>query len=152
MTASNHVLTGTAIALAIHQPLAALPLAFASHFVLDALPHFGFHGKGFKYALKQKRFYAVESLDFIGLIILVLTFNYLAWVTLAAAILAVSPDFEWFSREVINSFWHKRFSSTQFNRFHAKIQWCEKPWGFYVELVFFVVGYFLVRKYLLPAA
>lgn len=34
-----HVLVGTAIAVKIGNPALALPLAFASHFVLDLLPH-----------------------------------------------------------------------------------------------------------------
>jgi hypothetical protein len=37
---------GAIIALAISQPLIALPLAFVSHFVLDALPHYGYGGGG----------------------------------------------------------------------------------------------------------
>jgi hypothetical protein len=149
MTASNHVLAGTAIALAVHQPILALPLAFGSHFVLDSLPHFGLPGISFSKALRQKRWLGVETLDMVGLIVLVLTFNYTAWVTLAAAILAISPDFEWLFRELVNAVWGKQFRSTIFNRFHKKIQWCERPWGFYVELVFFVAGYLLVSKYLL---
>jgi hypothetical protein len=149
MTASNHVLAGTAIALAVHQPILALPLAFGSHFVLDSLPHFALPGITFRDALRQKRFIAVESLDMIGLIVLVLTFNYTAWMTLAAAILAISPDFEWLFRELLSVVWGKQFRSTIFSRFHKKIQWGERPWGFYFELVFFVAGYLLVSKYLL---
>ncbi|MFZ1324307.1 MAG: hypothetical protein WAQ57_04090 [Candidatus Saccharimonadales bacterium] len=37
----NHAAAGAGIALAVRQPLLALPLALASHFVLDALPHYG---------------------------------------------------------------------------------------------------------------
>lgn len=151
MTASNHALAGTAIALAIHQPILALPLAFGSHFVLDSLPHFGLRGKGFTESIKQKRFLAVETLDMIGLIVLVWTFNYTLWVALAA-ILAISPDFEWLSREALKKFWHKQYDSTVFSRFHKKIQWHERPWGFYFEVVFFVSVYFLSRKYLLHRA
>ena len=42
MTATNHALTGAAIAtLGKATPICAIPLAFASHFVCDSLPHFG---------------------------------------------------------------------------------------------------------------
>ena len=40
MTATNHVATGVLIAVVVPDPWVALPLAFASHFVCDALPHF----------------------------------------------------------------------------------------------------------------
>jgi hypothetical protein len=40
MTLTNHLLTGAAIAKLLPSPV-AIPIAFASHFVLDALPHFG---------------------------------------------------------------------------------------------------------------
>jgi hypothetical protein len=38
---TNHVLSGAAIGAAVGEPLAALPLGVASHFGLDALPHWG---------------------------------------------------------------------------------------------------------------
>jgi hypothetical protein len=41
MTATNHVITGAILVAAIKNPVVALPLALASHFVLDYLPHFG---------------------------------------------------------------------------------------------------------------
>jgi len=41
MTLTNHLLAGAALAKLLPLPL-AIPLAFLSHFVLDALPHFGF--------------------------------------------------------------------------------------------------------------
>ena len=41
MTATNHALTGTAVALTISNPFIALPVALASHFICDAIPHFG---------------------------------------------------------------------------------------------------------------
>ena len=41
MTATNHILTGATIALAVNHPAVAIPLAFVSHFAWDAIPHFG---------------------------------------------------------------------------------------------------------------
>jgi hypothetical protein len=38
-----HALVGAAIAVAIPNPVIALPLAFASHFVLDMVPHWNPH-------------------------------------------------------------------------------------------------------------
>jgi len=39
-----HVLTGAVIARKINKPLIALPLAVASHFLLDTFPHLDSHG------------------------------------------------------------------------------------------------------------
>lgn len=44
MTAPNHALTGAVIGLAVTNPWLALPLAFLSHFVLDAIPHYDVPG------------------------------------------------------------------------------------------------------------
>lgn len=50
MTATNHALTGAVIALAINEPWLAIPLAFLSHFAIDAIPHWD-------YAINRKRPY-----------------------------------------------------------------------------------------------
>ncbi|MEI7683049.1 MAG: hypothetical protein WCJ24_01960 [Candidatus Saccharibacteria bacterium] len=42
MTATNHAVTGALVATFVHIPVLAIPLAFASHFALDALPHFDY--------------------------------------------------------------------------------------------------------------
>ncbi len=42
MTATAHALVSAAIAAAIPNPSLALPLAFVSHFVMDAVPHWDF--------------------------------------------------------------------------------------------------------------
>ena len=41
MRAINHALTGAVIGLAITEPAAAIPLAVVSHYVCDAIPHYG---------------------------------------------------------------------------------------------------------------
>lgn len=43
MLTSPHVIVGAAIASGIPNPIIALPLSFASHFVLDILPHWNPH-------------------------------------------------------------------------------------------------------------
>jgi hypothetical protein len=43
MLATPHLLTGTAIAAVLRRPLLAWPTAFASHFVLDFVPHLDSH-------------------------------------------------------------------------------------------------------------
>lgn len=47
MTATGHAIIGTVIAAKIGNPALAIPIAFASHFVADSLPHWdtGYHRK-----------------------------------------------------------------------------------------------------------
>ncbi len=47
MTATGHAIIGTVIAAKIGNPVLAIPIALASHFVADALPHWdtGYHRK-----------------------------------------------------------------------------------------------------------
>jgi hypothetical protein len=48
MLVTNHVLSGAVIGAVVRRPLAAFVLGVASHFVLDAVPHWGqFHPRGF---------------------------------------------------------------------------------------------------------
>lgn len=41
MLVTNHVLSGAVLGAAVRKPWIAFPLGFASHLVLDALPHWG---------------------------------------------------------------------------------------------------------------
>jgi hypothetical protein len=41
MQAINHTVFGSLIATTISEPAIALPLALASHFLMDAIPHYG---------------------------------------------------------------------------------------------------------------
>lgn len=58
MTATGHALIGTVIAAKVGNPVAAIPIAIASHFLADALPHWdtGYHRKS-----KSKRKFLIES-------------------------------------------------------------------------------------------
>jgi len=151
MTISNHMLAGAAIALIVKQPILVLPLAFASHFVLDALPHYGYPGGGgfagmFDHKLTS---YSEAVITIIGMLILLLTVGLWTWLVAAAAFLAVAPDFHW----IIRYFFYERRGQeppqSRFGQFHTRIQWCERPWGIAVEVVTFVLGYYLVHRYLL---
>ena len=58
MTATGHALIGTVIAAKVSNPLAAIPIALASHFLADALPHWD---TGYHRAQKSKRKFLIES-------------------------------------------------------------------------------------------
>jgi hypothetical protein len=127
MTGLNHVLTGTAIALAVKQPLLVAPLALASHFVLDATPHFDHP----VYQYGSKYFAAIMVADTVISVGSVLTvcflFPALAVAVIVGAIFAILPDFFW-----LYYYTHGR-PQWWFFKFHSKIQWFERTEGLLVE-------------------
>lgn len=135
MTGINHVLTGVAIGAAIQEPILVIPLALASHFALDMLPHFGNHPV---YKWGHRHFWkilAVDSLLSIGAIVAaIIVAPSLAWPIILGGIFAALPDFLWvdfFGRGNRNHWFHK---------FHKKIQWYEHPPGAIVEVVFLMLA------------
>jgi hypothetical protein len=137
MTATNHAITAANIAL-VTKSWWAVPIALASHFVLDALPHFGEPG----IEDRHSKFKLVASVDlalFIATFLLVLaTANQYIWLVLASGFFAVLPDSVWFYRYYLE---HKLGSLPARNKlthFHAKIQWGERPWGWVIEIGWFV--------------
>ena len=58
MTATGHAIIGTVIAAKFGNPALAIPIAFASHFIADSLPHWdtGYHRKN-----KQKFDFFIQS-------------------------------------------------------------------------------------------
>lgn len=142
MTASNHFIAGALIAGIVKQPILALPLAFASHFVLDALPHFGYSGhKGVGDGLKHRMTLLIVIFDVITWVALLYVLrNESGWIY-AAGFAAISPDLAWVYRFIIKE---KRGKlppppTNLFNSFHQRIQWCERPWGIVIELGWFVL-------------
>lgn len=155
MTATNHALTGAAIALVVKQPALAIGLALLSHFVIDAVPHYNppqinkrtfvDYTTGWARKFTNKSFKIIFTTDmallFVSMVALpfVLTGQVASWTIFACMLAAVSPDFsggrfliyKWLGikvNEKPNSF---------FTRLHIWFQWMERPWGIWVELVWF---------------
>ncbi len=120
----------------------AIPLALASHFVLDSLPHFGF--KNWEERKKHKNLLEIiVGLDLVMLVFVVAllvggSFN---WLVLVCAFAAISPDMGWVYRYIVQ----ERFGrleptkGNRFTRFHKRIQKREFPKGFLVEYAAFAV-------------
>lgn len=144
MTTANHLLVGTLIGLTIKQPALALPIAFASHFVLDALPHYGYNGDGYGEALKHKTTLVMEALGITGFIALLMTGIYGLNLPTLAAFVAVSPDLEWPYRYFRFETKGEIPGNSAFTRFHKKIQWGERKWGIFIEVPFFIAGYLVL--------
>ena len=99
MTGFNHGLTGAVIAIVVKKPELAIPLAFLSHFVQDAIPHFDyFQGKNGMGILRGK-FNVLLVGDFILSILLMvvlgLAFPDHKWLIWSCMIAAASPDLIW---------------------------------------------------------
>lgn len=142
MTATNHGLFGAAIAIVLHrQPAVALAIAPFSHFLLDAIPHYG----GLSGAeIKTKSFFTMLGLDSA---IAVITTLLMAWLwsakginpilLITCAFLAASPDLMWaYYQYAGRKYLHRHWLP----RFHAWVQWCEvnSPLGYITEVVWFV--------------
>lgn len=139
MTGSNHVVTGSIIATMAPQPLVAIPLAVVSHFVLDALPHYGENNER---SWLSKHFNYVLAVDgaLVSIFLLIILFSQPAnWLLiLFCGALAVIPDLVWLPYYLADL--HKQeLTHGPFARFSKWIQWGERPWGIYIEAVVFVI-------------
>ncbi|HEY5267881.1 MAG TPA: hypothetical protein VII94_01975 [Candidatus Saccharimonadales bacterium] len=149
VTIANHILIGSSIAVTVNEPILALPLAFVSHFVLDSLPHFGYARGGYEVLLKKKMTYFVLLLDILGISIVIFTFHFSEILILACAVLAISPDAEWPYRYFLFERKGEKPPSTFLTDFHRRIQWCERPWGLYVEILIFIGVLASIHHYIL---
>jgi ABC-type dipeptide/oligopeptide/nickel transport system permease component len=149
MTATNHALTGSIIAAAVPNPVIGLPLALLSHFVLDALPHFGAHTVANP---KTKEFRAILITDSIMTAVLLLFVAFASYrmgmnwfVVFMGGFLAWLPDVMWYKHYQSDL----RGEPKQWDRlrtFHKKIQQWEVSWGWAVEIVWFVAGVLVLNR------
>jgi hypothetical protein len=121
MLSTPHLLVGAAIAYSIPEPAVAFPAAFASHFVLDAAPHWD----GSPQAPFSKKVVGGVVVDYIfgaSLIFLITQGDPRQAVAMLGAFLATLPDFIMaFSRHVKTPL-IKLPLVDRFNTFHSNIQ------------------------------
>lgn len=139
MMATSHALSGAAIAIAVKEPMLALPLAFVSHFALDILPHIGFDEFG-GHLKKKVLFHRILKLDalLLALFMAYLILNSAGMLVIACVVLAGSPDAIWAYRYVFQEKFGQRKPRPKslFSRFHSKIQWSQTLKGSFVEVPF----------------
>lgn len=131
MTGFNHAATGLLLGAALPFPL-SIPVAIASHFVLDVLPHYGIPQKK-RAASKFWRVFFI--IDFfiawsLGFFALAHHRPEMFWAGLASC----SPDFFWVGRIVKTRSFDLSQNETWFTRWHAGIQRFERSWGLWIEL------------------
>ncbi len=150
MTATNHALTGAAIGLVVGQPWLAIPLAFVSHFICDAIPHFKVNTKNNKH-LKTKWFQNYLITEFLICVLIVALLAYYQpynWLLAAlCAFFAASPDL--FSiRQYRQSRTNKKWQPTVYGKFATNIQWFERPIGAVVEVAWLVAMIIIIVPFL----
>ncbi len=140
MTAVNHVLAGALIGATIQQPAIALPLALASHFILDAMPHFGFTYKGWQERLRHRKLVNVVAVYDI-IILAIVTYLLLraspSALVILCAIIALLPDLVWVYRFIIPEKWGTKAPSEGMwlTKFHYTIQKYEFKEGIIIEVL-----------------
>jgi hypothetical protein len=150
VTATNHALTGAIIGLVVGEPLIALPVALASHFVCDAIPHFG-DGTGSLKRLKTDSFRIYLVVEFclcVTLVALLAVFHPEHWfLASVCAFLATSPDLIWINK-YLKTRRGQKWKRNAFEAFASNIQWFEKPIGAVVEVAWFVAALIIIIPFL----
>jgi hypothetical protein len=138
------MLAGAVVAVSLQRPLLIAPLAIASHFLLDVLPHFGVHHGDTAKRNKHPLFQYIITIDILLTVALLIMLPSILqgavtwWVLLLGMIFAYLPDLTWV-HHFFYELWYKRkkLHIGRLSRFHDKIQWGERSWGVAVELVWF---------------
>ncbi len=149
MTATNHALTGVAIVVAVGSAW-ALPLAFAAHFVMDAIPHFDV-GPDHSKAARNFAFSDVAVAGVLSIFMALWLGNIApTWLILAGAFLCAVPDAVWGWRYYLRRDYKKLLAEpmSAFTRWHLKIQWSETHQGSVVEAFWlaFLLTYLITRR------
>jgi len=144
VTAPNHALTGALIGLSISNPVLALPLAFVSHLVADAFPHYDQPQALARDRIASKRFFyelivAGAGLCFLLVLALAVT-RPRHWILAAVcAFVATIPDLLWIPRFLHIKRTGRDITLRGWYWFHNWIQWRAGPKYIWVEAVWFVV-------------
>lgn len=141
MTASNHALTGAIIVLTIDKPVLALPLALASHFALDVLPHFGNYDRAPHNSRLFMMILVADAAIAVSVMLAIYTFLPVIWLSaVAGSLLAMAPDLMWAPGYIRGLTRQEQSRPNAIMRWHKRIQWQERPWGFFIEIIWFVGG------------
>ncbi len=141
MIGFNHGLTGGLIARFLPLPI-ALPLALASHFLLDMLPHYGIDHKQRDRSKFWKIFFTIDVLATFGLAMYAIIDRHYAM--FLGGLAGVIPDFLWVGKVVRTRSFDLSQHGNWFTRWHASIQKLERPWGLWIELPLACILFYVV--------
>lgn len=139
MTATNHVLAGALIGSILPWPV-AIPVAIASHFVMDKIPHFGIDEGQRNKSIGYKLFFYGDAAVALGLGFLAIWLH--KWAMLGSGFAAYLPDvtfvYYYFRYKQDFNIHHHVKPSNHITRLHLALQY-ERPWGLIVELALIAV-------------
>lgn len=142
MTATNHAVMGAIVVAAVGNPVLGLPLALASHFVLDSLPHFGAETVSKPGTREYAAIIRFDTLLTTAFILIVSFAGFRAgfawWLLPLGAFIGWAPDIMWYKHYQSDLRGEER-QWDPVRRMHKKIQRYEVSWGWIVESVWFVV-------------
>jgi hypothetical protein len=134
MILTNHALTGVLLGLAMPSPWLTAPVALASHFALDAVPHFGHR----EHHLNSRRWLITGIVDgafTLAVFIAALVVWPRQWLQIAVGFgFAILPDLFYVPEAFV-----KRSLTGGWGRFHSFVQWGENPTGWLVDAAWMVL-------------
>jgi len=145
VTGTNHAITGGVIGLAIGGPM-AIPIAFVTHFVLDAMPHLGYEDVEDRIKNRNLLLKVIAIDAIMGIIVISFAvIKGVPWYVYASMIACMSPDFVWGYRFVFEDKFGKLKPGplSGLNKFHSDIQTRESPDGIWVEIGWFILMFIL---------
>jgi len=136
-------MTGAVIALLVREPALAVPLSFFSHYVCDAIPHFGGPDDDEKPDLFTKKFSIILGVDFLVAVSIMVVLGFLfphergiIWVCMVAA--AIPDITSAYYRLYIEHIKKRKRHFDPISAFHHKIQWSQTYPGAFVEVIWFI--------------
>ena len=140
MTTTNHAITGALIATVVKQPYLAIPLAFASHFVCDLIPHFEL-----KWEFNSKKMWVRLAADGLAALAVAVFLVYSGvrnpFLLAVSGFAAMSPDLAWLYYGI-----NKDRAKDWLSRQHARFNWWQKPAGIVIEIAWLIAGISLILK------
>jgi hypothetical protein len=142
MTAVNHAVFGSLVVAYAGNPIIGLPLAFLSHFLLDAMPHFGAHTVAKPGSHEYKAIIKFDTFMTASFVLVVGFAGYRAglewWLLPLGGMIGWSPDIMWY-KHYKSDIAGKPREWDPVRRLHKKIQRFEISWGWAIEMLWFVL-------------
>lgn len=147
MMISCHVLTASVIATKIKNPGLAMAAAFAAHFAVDTIPHFGnmpffeMDSPWFSLIILIDGIITITILTVLCKVALKHKDKLLAMRFLLCAFAASLPDLLYEFRHILPKDWW-------FYQFHSQVQWFQEPVGIFIEIAYAACMIYLLKTIL----